>query len=178
MIFLGTLDPESIGPNLEFATHYQPTPVREAQQLLECIPAPLQETTFVDVGSGMGRMVMLAARLPFKLVVGLEISGALHEVARENLAHLDPEQLHCRDLRLVRGDAATYRFPCGRLAVYLYNPFRGPVMQQVLHSILSLPREVTLIYHTPVERDVIDSCEAFELALDLGFAAIYRRRPR
>lgn len=179
LIFLHTLDPESIGPNLEFATHYEPTPVREAEALLDAIPEPLESTTFIDIGSGMGRMLLLAARRPFKMVVGVEISGALHEVARENVARLDREMLQCRDIRLIRADASNYTFPRGALAVYLYNPFRANVFAAVLERLLSQPREITLLYHTPVERETIEASGAFELERELGYAAIFRRvRPK
>lgn len=173
---MSTLDPEIIGPALEFATHYQPTPVAEAEQLLDAVPEPLAQTTFVDIGSGMGRVLLLAARRPFKTVVGVEISGALHEVARENFSGFDDEHLRCRDVRLVRANAAEYRFPRGMLAVYLYNPFRAPVLEAVLDHILARARDVTLLYHTPAERDVVERTEAFEIVEDLSFGVVYRRR--
>jgi len=179
LIFLNTLDPETIGPNLEFATHYEPTPIREAEELLDAIPLPLESTTFVDIGSGMGRVVLLAARRPFKMVVGVEVSGALHEVARENLKAFDEDGLQCRDVRLVRADAAGYKFPRGRLAVYLYNPFRASVLASVLEKLLAQPREITLLYHTPVEREAIEASGAFELTRELSYAVIFRSlRPR
>ena len=175
LIFLGTLDPEAIGPSLEFATHYEPTPIREAEALLDAIPEPIESTTFVDIGSGMGRVVLLAARRAFKTVAGVEISPTLHEVARENVAHFDHDALKCRDIRLIRADAAEYTFPRCALAVYLYNPFRGNILTSVLEHLLALPREITLLYHTPVERDVIEATGAFELVSDLSYAAIFRR---
>ena len=47
----------------------------------------------------------------------------------------------------------------------------------MLDNLLAQPREVTLIYHTPLERAVLDMHEAFELvADDVPYAAIYRRR--
>ena len=176
LIFLTTLEPELIGPNLEFATHYEPTPIHDAQRLLDAIPPPLEETTFIDVGSGMGRVVLMAARRPFKMVVGVEISPTLHEVARENLERFREEhELRCRDVRLIRADAADYRFPRGNLVVYMYNPFRAPVLEQVLPHILAARRDVTLLYHTPLERGVIETSGAFELIDELGAAAVYRR---
>ena len=175
LIFLNTLDPEYIGPNLEFATHYEPTPVREINALLDSVPGPLDETTFIDIGSGMGRVVLLAALRPFKTIVGVEISPTLHEVARENLEQFrDREEATCRDIRLIRADAAEYRFPRGKLAVYMYNPFRAPVVRRMLDRLLSVPREITLIYHTPLERAVIDSSGAFQLIQELPSALIYR----
>lgn len=144
-------------------------------RLLDAVPRPLETVTFVDVGSGMGRVVLLAAQRPFKTVVGVEVSGALHEVARENFRRFEREELNCRDVRFVRKDAAEYKFPRGRLVLYLYNPFKGPVLETVLDHVLAQPREVTLLYHTPAERDVVERTGAFELVEDLGFAAVYRR---
>ena len=175
LIFLSTLDPDLIGPAVDHATHYEPTPVGEAQRLLDEIPRPLEETTFVDLGSGMGRVVLLAARRPFKMVVGVELSPTLHEVARENLASFDSELLLCTNVRLVRKNAAEYRFPRGSLAVYLYNPFRPPILEPVLEHLLEVSRDLTLLYHTPAERDVIDATGAFRLACDLGFGLVYRK---
>jgi SAM-dependent methyltransferase len=177
LVFLGDLDHRTVGPNLEFATHYEPTPLAEAERLLDAIPAPSGVWTFVDVGAGMGRVIMLAARRPFKTVVGIELSPALHRVARENLARFDDPLRRCRDVRLVCKDAASYRYPRGALAVYLYNPFRAPVLERVIERILAVRRDTVILYHTPVERGVIEANDAFELVDDLGFAAIYRRLP-
>ncbi|MGD0052071.1 MAG: hypothetical protein ABSD03_09705, partial [Vulcanimicrobiaceae bacterium] len=65
------------------------------------------------------------------------------------------------------------------LVVYLYNPFRAPVLQALLRRLQRGPaREVVLLYHTPVERAVIDAEGGFELLADVGFGVAYRlRRP-
>jgi SAM-dependent methyltransferase len=178
-VFLGDLDPEAIGPPLEFATHYEPTPVAQAEALLDASPLRPQAATFVDVGAGMGRVVLLAARRPFRAVVGVELSPALVAVARDNLVAADDPRRVARDVRIVRADAARYAFPRGDLVVYLYNPFRAPVLQALLRRLQRGPaREVVLLYHTPVERAVIDAEGGFELLADVGFGVAYRlRRP-
>lgn len=163
-----------IGPAIEFATHYEPTPIAEAQRLLDEIPPPLESTTFIDLGSGMGRVVLLAARRPFKTVVGVELSPTLHEVARDNFARYGGEDLSCQDVRFVRADAAEYRFPRGNLAVYLYNPFRAPVFKAVLEHLAAQRRDITLLYHTPAERELIEAGGAFRIASDLGYGVVYR----
>ncbi len=132
LLFLGELDPAAIGPNIGLATHYEATPPGDVVRLLAAAQLVPECTTFVDIGSGMGRVVLIASRLPFKQVVGVEISPALHEVARENLATYDRALQRCSDVRLVRADAADYAFPRGELALYLYNPFRAPVLASVL----------------------------------------------
>jgi len=177
LVFLGELDPDAIGPSLEFATHYEPTPVAQAEALLDALPAP-EMATFVDLGAGMGRVVMLAARRPYRAVIGVEISPALVEIARENLASVRDSQRIVRDVKIVGADAAAYAFPRGDLVVYMYNPFRGPVLDAALANLRTSAeaRDVMLLYHTPVERDTIDATGAFELVADLGFGLVYRLR--
>ncbi len=175
LIFLGDLDPEAIGPNIEHATHYEPTPVGDFDPLLDLVPIPLERATFVDLGAGMGRAVFLAARRPFRQAIGVEISPALYEVALENLAKIPRETLRCRDVRIVRADAAGYRFPRGDLVVYLYNPFDGAILAQILDRLAKdAKHDVALVYHTPVERAVIEAHPAFELAAESATGAVYR----
>lgn len=163
-----------MGDNLEFATHYEPTPVVDFERLLDAAGVDEPSTTFVDVGSGLGRGVLLAARRPFRQVVGIELSGALHEVARENLAQAHDPLRRCRDIRLVRADATTFAFPPGPLLLYLYNPFRAEVMEPMLRRVLGgEPRGVTLAYHTPLERETVTAA-GFRLHADLGFGAVFR----
>ncbi|MBD5657541.1 MAG: class I SAM-dependent methyltransferase, partial [Candidatus Eremiobacteraeota bacterium] len=147
LLFLGDLDPEAIGPNIVHATHYEPTPVGDLETLLGHVGFPLERATFVDVGAGMGRVVLLASGHAFRQVIGVEISPALHEIARDNLARFAAATRRCRDVRLVRADAAGYRFPGGDLVAYLYNPFDGAVLATVLdRRAADKRREVALLY--------------------------------
>lgn len=176
LIFLGELDPDAIGPSLDHATHYEATPPADLERLLKALTLAPEHTTFVDVGAGMGRVVLQAAQRPFRQVIGVEISAALHEVAKENRAAFRGE-LRCRDVRLVRSDALRFRFPRGDLAVYLYNPFRAAVLGPLLERLAAdCRREVAILYHTPVERAALDAHPAFTLERDLGFGLIYRLR--
>jgi SAM-dependent methyltransferase len=175
LVFLGELDPDAIGPSLAFATHYEPTPVADANALLDASPLAPESTTFVDLGAGMGRVVLLAARRPFRAVVGVEISPALAQVARENVASARDPQRVALDVRIAQADARRFTFPRGDLAIYLYNPFRGPVLETVLRRLQKPPaREVVLLYHTAVERETVAATEAFDLVADLGFGLVYR----
>src|ERR1035437_8517938 len=45
----------------------------------------LEEVSFIDVGAGMGRAMLLAAELPFSRVVGVELNPALARIAKKNL---------------------------------------------------------------------------------------------
>ncbi len=111
----------------------------------------------MDVGSGLGRVVLHAARQPYRQIVGIEISPALVAIAKDNRAAYRGELL-CGDIRLVRADAATFRFPRGDLVVYLYNPFRAPVLAPMLDRLArDGRRELILVYHTPLERATVEA---------------------
>ncbi|HZO94104.1 MAG TPA: class I SAM-dependent methyltransferase [Candidatus Baltobacteraceae bacterium] len=175
LVFLGELDPEAIGPALEHATHYEPTPVADAEALLDASPIAPHGATFVDLGAGMGRVALLAARRPFRAVIGVEVSPALVEIARDNLTALRDPDRRVRDVKFVVHDAATYAFPRGDLVIYLYNPFRAPVLRAVLANLRAAgePRSAALLYHTPLERETIDRDGGFTLVRDLGFGLVY-----
>ena len=178
LVFLGELDPDAIGPSLAYATHYEPTPVAEAVALLDASPLAPEHATFVDVGAGMGRVVLLAAARPFRRVLGLEISPALAEIARDNLASAHDAPTRCRDVRIAAGDAASFAFPRGDLVLFLYNPFSAPVLEKMLAGLESDERrEVVLLYHTALEHDAIAATGRYDVIADLGFGLAYRRRP-
>ena len=176
---LGELDPDAVGPGIEFATHYEPTPLPDFDRFLKAIPPDfdIRESTFVDVGSGMGRVVLLASRLPFKQIVGVEISPALHEIARENHASFKDARIGSRDVRLVRADAATYKLPPGKLLVYLYNPFVGELFKRFVARLAQVESDdVLVLYHTPVERESLERTGAFTVVDEFDFGAMYRKK--
>lgn len=176
LVFLGDLDPEAVGPSIEHATHYEPTPPADIDALLDAVPLVPERCTLVDLGAGMGRVVLHAARRPFRQIIGVEISPALLEVARENRrAYRGP--LACRDLRLVRADAARFKFPRGDLVIFLYNPFGAAVLGPILDRLADeSEREVVIVYHTPVARALLDAHPAFTLIAELLPGLVYQKR--
>lgn len=178
LIFLGELDPEAIGEAMEDATHYEPTPLADARALLAALPLAAESCTFVDIGAGMGRVVLLASESPFKQIIGVEVSPALCETALDNLVrwrrHAQPA---CKDLRVVCKDALAFSLPHGDLAIYLYNPFGESTLRRFVDRVAAdRTGRVAVLYHTPVHRAVLDEHQAFVLAADLGFGAVYVTR--
>lgn len=177
ILFLGDLDPEEAGDAAAHATHYEAVPVDDFRKLLAQVPSDVvSHSTFVDVGAGMGRALLLAAESPFVQIVGVEVSGGLFEIARENLEHATRARRRCHDVRIVRADARIWNYPPGDLVVFLFNPFDARALEATLASILGRRRPGTtwLLYHTPVERAVIDVNPQFELVAEERCGLIYR----
>ncbi len=96
--------------------------------------APIDAYTFVDVGAGMGRAMLLASAYPFRAVVGVELHPTLARIGRRNLASwraagraLAPMRMHCRD-------AADFPLPPGPCVAFLFNPFGAPVLRRLLRA--------------------------------------------
>jgi len=93
--------------------------------------APLSDYTFIDLGAGMGRAMMLASELPFRAVVGVEMHPTLAGIARRNLTKWRKSGRAAAPIRLHEGDAVDYKLPDGPCAVFLFNPFGAPVLKRL-----------------------------------------------
>lgn len=129
------------------------------------------DDVFLDLGAGKGRMLVLAARHPFRRVVGVEVSPALSDVARTNVRRAAP-LLRCERVEVVTADAAFYTVPDDVTVVHLFNPFTGEVfaaaLARLLESLARSPRTIRLIYTNPRPRE-------HALVLATGHAAGIRK---
>ena len=112
--------------------------------------APVAETTFIDLGAGMGRAVLLASEMPFRDVVGVELHLALVRTARKNLTGWCKAGRALAPVQIVGGDAAEFSFPAGPCVAFLFNPFGAPVMRRLLAAIskrfAARPGQIDLLY--------------------------------
>ncbi len=112
---------------------------------------------FLDLGSGMGRVVFLAAlRYPFKRVIGVEVSRDLHNIAEDNIAR-NRSRFASRKVELICADVLEYAVPDDVTVVFLYNPFTGRVFQTVVERLVEsvdrAPRPLRIIYSNPAEHE-------------------------
>ena len=81
-----------------FHSPYQPTEPELFREMMGALPIELERFTFVDIGSGKGRTLLMASEFPFKRIVGVELMEELHRAAEENLraygavASADPQE--------------------------------------------------------------------------------------
>jgi len=118
------------------------------------------EYTFIDVGSGKGRVLFVAAEYPFRKVIGVEFSNALHEDAVANLKRYKFSRRRCADIEPVHADAREFEFPNDNLVIFLFNPFGAEVMERMLEnlerSLEKHPRHVIVVMLWPEHSDVVE----------------------
>jgi SAM-dependent methyltransferase len=97
--------------------------------------APIDEFTFVDLGAGMGRAVLLASEYPFREAVGVELHPTLARMARKNAAIWRAAGRPLAPMRMICADAVDFRFPDGPCIAFLFNPFGAPVLRRLLSKL-------------------------------------------
>lgn len=131
------LDTES--PNREHAVRYQPSSVDEFRLLMSKLRIDHRHFTFVDYGSGKGRVLILATAYPFKRILGIEFAESLDRIAHANIATLGADASR---IETVVADATAFEPPSEPLVLYFFNPFGLPVLRPVLERIrTSLDRD-------------------------------------
>jgi len=136
---------------------YVPTPYALLRRALGKLPIH-SDSCFLDYGAGRGRVLVTAATMPFRRVIGVEISSELVEDARRNLA--SAKRLACADITLVTRDAATFDVPDEVDVMHFFKPFRGKLLERVIDKIEEsyrrAPRRITLIFFNDQEfREVV-----------------------
>lgn len=139
-------------------TGYQAVPREIFDEMVGCLPAEALSFCFIDIGSGKGRALALAARRGFSRIIGVELSTTLHRIAEKNFARIGSSLPATIDL--VNLDARKFEFPGTPTIAFFANPFADEdIMREVLGNIERAHRQsgepVFLLYHWPVQEKVI-----------------------
>jgi SAM-dependent methyltransferase len=120
--------------------------------------------TFIDYGSGKGKVLFLAALRGFKACIGVEFAPELCAIAERNTGIFLSKAGPMPPIQTIHSDARAYEPPAGPLVVFIYNSFDAtimkPVMERLERSYDADPREVIVLYMNP------------------EFARLYRESPR
>jgi SAM-dependent methyltransferase len=150
----GVIEADELGYEEEETLPYQPSEWRSLRRSL-ARDSVSSADAFLDLGSGLGRVVLMAGEFPFRRIIGVELSAGLHDAATANLerARIDrPERIE-----LVRADVREYEIPDDVTVVFMFNPFRFEIfdaaMAQVFASYDRAPRRMRIVYRLPREHE-------------------------
>jgi hypothetical protein len=146
-----------------FHSAYQPTEPAAFHEMIGAVQQVLdsgrevlgfRDFTFIDLGSGKGRTLLMASDYPFRRIVGVELLPSLHKIALENLRQYKSESQKCFALESICADATDFPLPQDPLVIFLFNPFPESGMRKVVanleQSLRKHPRPVYLLYHNPL----------------------------
>lgn len=147
---LYSFDPATVvGGTVANCNYYEPIPPAELRRLIDGLDIHHDSFIFVDVGSGRGRALLVAAEYPFRRVVGVEFAREFHEAARANIrTYRGPRR--CREVDSIHEDATRYVWPEEPAVLFFYSPFQPPLLRTVLGSLLEslrrAPRPTWIVY--------------------------------
>ena len=134
-------------------------------------PYPIESYTFIDVGAGKGRGLLVASEYSFRKVAGIELNPEMAAIARQNVerwkrAHSeDPTAARIAPIEIFEQDALEYDLPGSPTLLFLFHPFEAPVLKQLLRRIetqfANRPGTLDLLYVNAECANVIDRNPAF-----------------
>ena len=125
----------------------------------------IEKVTFIDIGAGKGRGLLIASEYPFLQVLGIELNPTLAALAQKNMQHWTATQEYLSPVTLIEQDAIEFYFPAGTCLLFLFHPFECLVMRKLMRRIetqfAKRPGTVDLIYVNSECRALFDGHPAF-----------------
>jgi|GEM_PF-874811 len=156
---------------------YSPTPSDRFFQMLRQVDVDYTRFVFIDFGCGKGKAVMLAAELPFKQIIGIELSAELIAIAEKNVRNYRGKR-RCTTIQLLCIDATDFEIPNERAIYYFWDPFEAELMEKVLQNIhrsfIDVPREIYIVCFMPSFRSVLDKSGFLTRMKQASWYSIYK----
>ncbi len=131
-----------------FHSPYQPTDPTLFREMMSSLPIlseqfEFEAFTFIDLGSGKGRTLLMASEYPFRRIVGVELLPDLHQIAQENLAPIQKRlaEMLCAGSGLRRCERLS--FPAEPLVIYLFNPLPESGLRRVMTNTRAEPARLS-----------------------------------
>ena len=151
----GTVHREHLEPvstaHADLSYEYGASPRLVVNWILNGLNVDFSQFSFIDYGSDRSRVLLTAARRPFRAVRGIEFCSVLHEQAERNVAGCPETDMACRDVKSVFSDVLDYDIPDGDCILYFFNPFEAELLDRVVRKYTDSPNcgknRVIIIYY-------------------------------
>ena len=107
--------------NITYAKPYQGTNFRLLNQIFRKLSIKHENYNFIDLGSGLGRTLFVAANYPFKQIIGVEFAQNLVESSYQNLKLAQRKLKKDLNIKLVNEDILNFTPPEGPNIYFLFK---------------------------------------------------------
>jgi SAM-dependent methyltransferase len=136
---------------------YQPSSSVIFEKAMNALPFNFSEKVFLDIGSGKGRALILAAEAGYRKVIGVEYASELNDIAHTNIVRVR-DRFPNTEFVLSEGDALAYDIPEEVDVIYLFNPFDEEATRGLLRSVKPVferEKRIDLVYVHPIHCQVL-----------------------
>lgn len=147
---------------------YHPTPVKTMYLALESLSVDYSDYTFIDIGSGIGRNLLIASEYSFQRIIGLEISSYLHKIAEKNIYIYKNKSTTQKSKNIFSHciDVLDFEFIGESFILYFWHPFSNEIFDKLFLRILNVleirNKEIILIFLDNVY-PIVKSSKKFRL---------------
>ena len=148
---------------------YQPIPPEQFREIMAVLnghfapESDFSKFTFIDIGAGKGRALLLAAEFGFRRIVGVELLPELVQVARQNVQKFERREASS-GIQLICGDATDFIFPEEPSVIFLFNPLPQAALRTLIEnlerSLRQNPRPIYVAYANPTLQEIIGSAKS------------------
>ncbi|HWG21352.1 MAG TPA: class I SAM-dependent methyltransferase [Terracidiphilus sp.] len=120
--------------------------MRAWQDTLARAGPAIEDYSFIDLGCGKGRVLLLASEVPFRSIAGVELNAKLARMARRNVrkwmraAVRDGNWMGRagRNVTVEHADVLDLRLPPGPVVLFLYNSFGAEVVGALMAKLAAV----------------------------------------
>jgi len=167
-----------------FHSPYQPTETALFHEMIAAFSArsgfEFRDFTFLDLGSGKGRTLLMASDYPFRRIMGVELLASLNQAAQNNLRKYQSESQKCFVIESICSDATQFPFPDELTVLFLFDPFPESGLRRVIgnleRSLREHPRKLYVLYHNPILDHVLSESTVIEKVESTHQYAMYIAR--
>jgi 16S rRNA G966 N2-methylase RsmD len=150
-----------------FAFSYMPSNYRLLERVFDELNRYDHNHTFLDIGCGKGRCMMVAAHFGFQKITGVEMINEYCRAARKQIIRM-AASWPAASFEIICTDAWHYKISGDIQTIFFYNPFKETIMDgvigNILNSLQAKPRTLFVVYLNPLFKQIF---------LDNGFTEIY-----
>ena len=140
------------------------------EKLLKAFRGISSETSVVDLGCGKGRVMVVAAHLGFKNIIGIDFAKELCQEAAQNM-----ERTHASikdiDWKVIQVNVLDYSIQPDDAVFFMFNPFVDETVNKFLDNLETScaqnPRKTWFLYASPLHATVLQQ---------RGYVTVYRHK--
>ncbi len=133
---------------------YQGAPYYALHKVMAEVKEIVKDFSFMDIGCGKGRVLIVAEAFGFKNIYGVEYNNSLLQEAKQNIKNRKFKNMQTI-FTLQETDAREVNYPPVPTVYFMFNPFNEQILESVLNKILQANSSKKIfIYMNPVHQEV------------------------
>ena len=156
--------------DIQKASPYEAVSFYMLEKLLDAFRKISSETSIIDLGSGKGRMMVVAAHFGFNHITGIDFAKELCSQAVINMKEKE-KQFPGIQWQVLNQNVEDYSIASYDSVFFMFNPFTKEVLENFLKKLDAscelFPRTIYFLYASPLYRQAL---------LDNGYAIIYYKQ--